>query len=499
MLQSDRQLKEASVITKEASATTKNLTMVLLLKAAQYPFLALNLMIIPRLMGPEIYGDYALLISLIAITNSLVEFGGDANIFGRFIPESERQGELASIRRLSSNILSLKIAVDLIISVVLLLILHFAYSDRFPSTFFLLIVAILIVTDCGIVPHALLFGLNKLGKYALREPMRRALSLVFMLVMFHYYGLLGAMMSIVFVEGFLAALYFFWTRKYFNIENFKIDLPYLKPYLGFGFILYMSSVVATVCQRLGNPLIEHITEDSREIALFDLPNMIFLYTVAFILVAITNLVPIFTELLVTGKEKKLIDWSTLIIKYTGILCTITFWGFVLTGRDLISMVIGPEYTAIFPNGVVLLLGIFPMIFAKLGLVFSVVYKEPRKNFVALCFAFAAFIVASILLIPGYASMGCSIATSISCVVLGGAMCVFFKEKIFPCLREGFKVIALGFIFVPFLIFKGDLITNLFLFVCSALAYILFLFATRILNLGELKVMFQAIRHQPEGL
>jgi len=485
-----------SAITKEASVTTKNISTVVLLKIAQYPFLALAAMLIPRIMGPEVYGEYALLLSIIAITASLVSLGL-TEIFGRFIPEFENRGESANIKRLSSNFLTLKGAIDIISCIILFLVLHFVFGDRFSDTYFLLIIAILLANDWGYVPYSLLFGLNKLGKFASRDLIRRAMSLILILILFHYYGLLGAIMSTLLVEVFFTALTFFWTREYFRIEDFRVDWSFLKPYLSFGFIFYISWALLNLWQRLGNPMIEYMTNDATEVALFDIPNQIFLLTATFTLVVICSFVPIFTKLLLAQKEAKLINWSSLIMKYTGILCTMIFWAYVLAGADLIPIIIGSEYKDIFPNGIVLLLGIFPMIFAQLGILFSIVYKEPRRYFLALCFAFSAFLLGSILLIPRYASMGCSIATFISCVVLALVIYIYFRDKFHLCLMDGLKTIALGLIFVPFLFIRGNLFTNLLLVVCSVLGYIVLLFVSRVLNLIEVREIFQAIRHRPQ--
>ena len=448
-------------------------------------------------MGPETYGEYALLISIITIAASLITFGVSGEIFGRFVPEFEVRGDLASIRRLSSNIIAFKSTINLIVSLILFLLLYFTYRDRFPVTYFIIIIAIVLAIDWGSVPYALLFGLNELVKFASRDLIRRAFGLILVLVLFHYYGLLGAITSTLIIEGSFTAITFSWTRKYFHIEDFRIDFSFLKPYLRFGFMFYISWVLLTVWQRLGNPLIEYLTKDSREVALFDIPNQIFLITAAFTFFIINSLVPIFTKLLLSGKEGKLINWAGLIIKYIGIICTIIFWVYVIVGADLIPLIIGSDYAEIFPNGVVLLLGIFPMIFVQLGVIFSVVYKKPKRYVLALFFAFSSFVISSIILIPKYASMGCSIAVLISCVVLAVVMLIYFREKLFPCLFSGFKTITLGFIFIPFLFFTGNLITNLFLSVCSVLAYILILFINRNLHVNEIKEIYQAIRHQPE--
>lgn len=490
-------MKKTSFITKEASTTTKNISAIVLLKVVQYPFLALSVMLIPRMMGPKIYGEYALLISIITIAASLITFGVSGEIFWRFVPEFEVKGDLSSIRKLSTNIIAFKSGVDLIVSLILFAVIYFTYRDRFPITYFFIIIAIVVAIDWGSVPYALLFGLNELIKFASRDLIRRVLGLILVLILFNYLGLLGAIISTLIVESFFTALIFYWTRKYFHIEDFKIDLTFLKPFLKFGFMFYLSWVLLTVWQRLGNPIVEYLTNSSREVALFDIPNQIFLITVAFTTFIINSLVPIFTKLLVNGKEGKLINWAGMIIKYIGIICTIIFWVYVIVGADLIPLIIGSDYAEIFPNGVVLLLGIFPMIFVQLGVIFSVVYKKPKRYVLALFFAFLCFIISSIILIPKYASMGCSIAVLISCVVLAVVMFVYFREKLFPCLVAGFKPITIGFIFIPFIFFRGNFTNNLILTICSILAYILLLFVSKILNLKEIQEIYQAIRHQPE--
>ena len=82
-------MKEVVLTTHEASVTTKNISTVTLLKVGQYPFLIASMMLIPRLMGPATYGEYALLISIITMTASLIDFGGGTDMFGRFVPEFE--------------------------------------------------------------------------------------------------------------------------------------------------------------------------------------------------------------------------------------------------------------------------------------------------------------------------------------------------------------------------------------------------------------------------
>lgn len=490
-------MKEAVLTSKEASITTKNLSTITLFKVAQYPLLLLTIMVVPRIMGPAVYGEYALLISIITMTAAIIDFGGDTALFGRYVPEFEIRGEMGNISRLSSHMLSLKMMVDLLVCSILYAMLHFAYGDRYPAIYFVLIIATVIVRDAQTVPNVLLFGLNKLWQFSLCDPVRRALSFVFILILFPYMGLLGAILATLFVDVCIAALAYSWTKEYFHIKEFRVDFRFLKPYLLFCLTFYLSAGVLSMWQRMGNVLIQRITEDSKEVAFFDMPNQIFLITISFTVFLIGSLVPIFTKLMLSGRHDKLVKWSKLIIKYTAMLCVLIYGGYLLLGPDLIPIIIGPDYGKIFPNGTVILLGIFPMILAQMGIVYSAVYNQPRKYLFSLCLAFGSFLAASFVLIPLYRSMGCAIAVLLSSIVLATGMVVSFKENLAPCLPDVIKTTALGLVCIPFVYIRGGLLINIGLTVGAFSIYFVLLFLTRALNAHEIKEIFQAIRHRPE--
>jgi hypothetical protein len=57
-------------------------------------------------------------------------------------------------------------------------------------------------------------------------------------------------------------------------------------------MFYISWGLLNICQSLGNPLIGYITKDLQEVALFDIPNQIFLVMANFTLFIMISLVPI---------------------------------------------------------------------------------------------------------------------------------------------------------------------------------------------------------------
>jgi len=481
-----------SITTREATITTRNISGVLLLRVAQVPFLALYVMLVPRIMGPEIYGEFAFLISIITIASSLVNIGiGD--IYGRFIPELEARNEWRSINILFTNMFALKTIITVTVTVVLFLMLNLAYGNRFLLGYFMLIAITVMIIDWESVFYSLLFGLNKLVKFSLREPIRRMLSLALVLILFHYYGLFGAIGATFLVEISMLVLGFFLTRNYFHFKDFSVNLSLLMPYLKFGFILYVSGFLLIFWQRFGNILIDFLTKNSGEIAFFDIANNIFLIFMSMTLITINSLIPMFTKFLITAKEYKIAIWSNRVIKYMVILNMIFFSAFVFVGSDIILLLIGSDYAEVFPNAVVLLFCLFPMTFAQIGFVYSVVYKKPQRYLQALCFAIVTFLLFSIFLIPNYLSLGCSIATCASCFAFALVLIYHFRDKLLTCLKEGFTVITLGCFIVPLIFFKGQLTTNFLLMFTFIFAYFLALFATRKLRAEEIKEIFSSLR------
>jgi O-antigen/teichoic acid export membrane protein len=423
--------------------------------------------------------------------SSLVD-AGLTELCGRFIPEIASAGDSTEIQRFSSKILAFRMAAAAVFSAFLFPIFHFLYGDRFPVTYFAMIVVILLITNLSSVSSSILFGLNKMGKYSLRDPLRRFLSLVFILILFHYYGVFGALLSFFLVEALLAAINLCWTRKYFRLESFNIDLPYLSPYLKISFIFYIATSVFTIWLRLGNPLIEYLSHDLRQVAIFDISNQIFLITLSFVSFFINSLIPIFTELYLNNKHDKLSKWSILLVKYISMPLVIVIGVLSLVGQEVMVKVIGSEYGSISYNSVMLLLGLFPMIIAQVGYVYAMIYKKPKPYLKSLIYALFSFGLLSILLIPKLASFGCSISIVVSCFVFALSLSLYFKNEIAPCVFELCKTVIWSIVLVPFHFLHSGTPMALFWSICFILSYTTLLFISRTLKPYEIEEIFLAL-------
>jgi O-antigen/teichoic acid export membrane protein len=198
-------------------------------------------------MGPPTYGEYARLLSFIAIAFASIDLGV-GEVFARFVPELQAAGGSQRLRVFASRFLALKLVTGTLACLLLFALLEWFYGERLPGASLLLVAGAVLAIDLGSVPYALAFGLNQLERCALRDPMKRALTLVLTLLGFHYFGLLGAVATTMIVEAGIAALYFGWTRSYFVTESLRPEIQFIRPYLAFGLGFYASFALSAACR-----------------------------------------------------------------------------------------------------------------------------------------------------------------------------------------------------------------------------------------------------------
>ncbi|MCG7850594.1 MAG: oligosaccharide flippase family protein [ANME-2 cluster archaeon] len=478
----------------EAHITARNAFKVLYLRVSQFPILLLFVLIIPRMMGPELYGKYAFMSSLLIILSMFTGLG-TIEIFGRFIPELKSKNEIPKIHKLFSNTLFFKIIFSTIISITFFLIFYFFTPEGYDRIYFLIIAVALLIYGIEGTLYAFLFGLNEMGKFTSRDLLRRIFSLVFIIVMFKYFELFGAILAILLIELALLSFAIIWSRKYLHFEKF--DFHFLKPYLKFGLLFFLSSSLLIFSQRFGNLLIQFISQNPNEIAFFDIANQIFLINSMFFFFLFSSFIPIFTTLLIKNREDKIQKWSSIILKNSGIICMFVLISILLVGSDLINLIFGIEYKKVIINLIVLYFGIFPLLVAQIGIIFSIVYNKPKKYLIALSFAIITFLINSFLFIPKYGSVGCSIATVCSSIVFGLAMYIQFRKNISSyALKDSMKIFVIGLLFIPFIFFKGNIMTNLLLVILFVIIFSIILFKIGILNINEIKEIIDAIIRHP---
>ncbi len=485
---------EHAAVTAEASVTSKNLSKVALLRLAQYPFVALFAIIIPRMMGPSVYGQYALFVSVVAMGDALLDLG-ITEIAARTVPELQQQRNLSGIRTFFSRMLAFKLTLDLLVILGVVFGRSLLRGAHLQHIWVLLLA--MLFADVTAPAYGLMFGLNRLSICSLRDPLRRAMSLVIVVTLFHAFGLTGAIFSVAITEGLLALRFLWVVRAYVSTRELVPSWSYAAPLLRYGSLFYLSAGLISLWQRLGNTLITALRGDFRQVALFDLSNQIFLTAVGFTLFLITSLAPMFTRLRLEGKEGKLIDWSRRILTYNQIACMAALGAWLLIGDALIRILIGAQYVGLYENVAVLLCGVFPMVIIQLGLTLAMAYANPASYLSALCVAVVSFVAAAFLLIPSHGgALGCSEATALSC--LCGALAIGFRYRsnLRHSIAPGLKAILIGAaIVLPCWLLRGPPTRNILLLLGFLSVYGAALLLSRVVVASELHQVWLALRHR----
>jgi O-antigen/teichoic acid export membrane protein len=476
----------------EATTTSKNMLGVLVLKLSQVASAILFAALIPRTMGATSYGKFAFLISIVTIALSVVNLA-IGSTFGRFFPEFESHGERNLVNKLFINMLSLKTIFTVVLCSFLLVALMFLYGSHYPTSYFILVVLIVLLTDWESVFFAVLFGFNKLILFAIREPLRRLLSVLLILILFQAFGILGAILASCLVSVVMLFIGILFAKDYIKFSKESISLGFLKPYLMFGIAVSISWVLINVWRTVGNILIDTLTNDSKAVAFFDITQRIFQVSSSITIMLINSLVPMFTTLLITNKSQKIVDWSKRITRYTCILNVIGVGIFIVFGLDIIPYVIGKEYRAVYPVAVVMLLCIFPLVLVQTGSLLSIVYKEQVQYLKLLTISVLSFAIAAILLIPKYSEMGCAIASVISYCLMAALVVYKFQDKMLPCLTQVFKILILGTFLSPILLLKGDWLLKFGVTLSFTGSFLLILFATKQISFQEVEEVITSLR------
>ena len=483
------------MVTSDATGASKSLSKVAVLRASQYPFIVIFALVVPRMMGPDTYGRYALFVSLIAMIDAFLD-PGMAEISARVVPELQQLRNEAGIRTFFSRMLGFKITLDLLVGVVAIVGLRLIFPDVIAPTFVWLLALAIFVGDLGSAAYGLLFGLNRQSLCAARDPLRRAASVCLIIALFHLFGLRGAIFSVVLVEGLILTIYLTFVGRYVSIRELAPKWNYVAPFLRYGFLFYLSSGATSIWQRLGNTLIGQMSGDFRQIALFDLSNQMFLTATSFTLFVIVSLAPTFTRLRLEGKEGKLIDWSRRILTYNEIGCMAAVATWLLLGVDLIPILIGRQYDGLYANVAVLLCGAFPTVVIQLGLALAIAYAEPIWYFAAVCTGVVSFVVTSLIMIPANGSLGCSIATLVSCICCALVLGIRYRANMRKSLGPALKSIALGAVLlVPCWLLRGRADRNALLLIAFLATYGSALFLTRVIVWAEIVQLWSALRHK----
>ena len=357
-----------------------------------------------RYLGAEIKGQVATVNSIVSITSIVFGFG-ILHSYAYFKKTTKED-----IMPVFLKIALLRLAVYGAVSAVSIALLHLS-----PKWIAVLIITPLLTYD-GIISYITLIEVP--NKKNGTDIVVNSLELLFLIILW-----LAAPPSfvigvlIITIKDVSKALFFTcWWRKRFFVPSDSIWI-WLPKIFRFGFFPMLALLMTTLNYRVDVLMLNGKVTDAA----------IGVYSIGVLLAERIWMIPdamkgVMVSNLVKGKDA---TETAYVIRICNTLCILIVLGIVALGKPFLDIVFGDEYKGAYQITVILLAGVFSMIYYKLIAAYNVAMGKQVISFVLLSIGVISNIVANWLLIPLYGIYGAGIASVISYAICSILFIVFF--------------------------------------------------------------------------
>jgi O-antigen/teichoic acid export membrane protein len=451
--------------------------------------------LVPRLMGANDYGRYALITSLYLWFMILSDLGF-SQIMGRYVPLFILQGEKEELQKFFSNILTVSLVSGAVVGCLYLLFASLCLPDL--DLFLFIVMAATIFVRAITHPFFTLFlGLNQAALWGMGEIFRHGLTIVTVIVGFYLNGLQGACLGLFLTELVVLSIGIGWGKSYLSWKDLCLDLRYLLPYLRFGLMFFAFNLLATAFQHSGEILIRFFYPDYAQVAYYGLAYDVFHTVSVFIPQLTIAFAPFMVTLLAQGETKILKQWIEQLIKWLTVGGVIVFFSVFLLGNDLVLLVLGAAYRPVAINLLPLSLMLCVQVLSNVGILLTIVYNCPKIAVMAAGVRLVAMLVFGPLLIARWGSWGGCLAVLAASLIFAGYLTWRMQGIVTYSLQKWALAIALGLPFLSLLVWQSSWLVNVVLYGIFVIGYCTLLILLRFITLSEVVAVWRALRSKSE--
>jgi len=380
---------------------------VALFKAAQLLGMALFTIAAPRLMGPELYGRFAVILSFTMLWMASSNLGARF-VFGRFIPEYATLGETARVRGLFMQMLVLRLVVVAAVAPFFYLFLRRVLPEASTTTLLAAMGSLFAMTT-GAAMFAVFYGLNQLGASMGREAFSRYALLGLLFLFGAGSSLERASLALLVTQTAGLAVGAWLCRDLFTLDRSESRMPAVLGHLRFGVVVFGANLLLRLPWRLGESALALGGVEPAEIAFFSIALSA---PVAFTrLIGETTTLQIPTLSLrqaagdASGRDRSL----GLALKYltgAGVLFVLTAYAL---GPWAVRTFWGEQFLGVVPNLLLVAPTALGVPYVRTALSLAVVETRLARNLQLGLVAVGAFVAAAAALVPSFGSRGASAA------------------------------------------------------------------------------------------
>lgn len=418
------------------------------LTAAGFLFAA----VIPRTMGPEVFGQFSTLLAS-SLWFSLVSGFGAVSLMTRFVPELMNRGDREGVRKLASNLLTLRVASGLASAVAYQLLVRQWLVDLPAWAIGLAGVAIAARTLANL-PFTLFLGLNQAARWGAADVGRRLLMFPFVYGGFAAGGLTGACGGLLLTELVILGLGLWWSREYTVWRLMKVDMAFLRPYLRFSAAFFLANLLLTMFHQGGAPFVQYISGDYKEAGYYSIAFGAYLAGVQGVWKLLSAFGPLLTALHARGERSTMVEWVNRLLVVLGLGSVLAAAVMAAYGGWVVGLVFGPGY-----EPVAELLPIFGLTGVLIGpsgvaRILAVTCDLPKVTVAGAALQAGVFVVAGAAVVPSMGSVGAAWVVLAVAALYAAFVTWRVRGTVQYGLRPWFTVVGAGVLLAPLLAMGG---------------------------------------------
>jgi O-antigen/teichoic acid export membrane protein len=447
--------------------------------------------IIPRMMGREDYGRYALLTS-IADWFVMAAGLGFVQVFVQRAPRLIAAGQSGVLRRLFGRLFAMRVYASAVLALVYFVFVRLWLADIPQAAVIALGLAVFVDAVTGVL-FAIFVGLGQAAKWGVQEVANRWLAIGLLVLGYRLGGLTGATMALVLVLSITAGLGLILARDFVRPREIHPHWRSSFAHLRFGAAFFVGTLLLSISQRSGEALVRTATGDYEQVALFGVAYSLYLmFESSLGAVSLAFAAPI-AALAARGDRLAEAMWMDRLLRMFAVTAMVFMLGGLMVGPDAVRLVAGPSYVE---SGRVLMpllaAGVLqvPAVLARLV---SIVHGRPKDVALAAGVRLAGLWAFGLVLAAVWGGVGAAAAVLVGSLFYAVTGSWRAHTALDYSQRGWLRAILPGLPFVLLVVLRYDLWRNLGLATIACAGYLVLIFVTRQVSLGELRSIVRAVR------
>jgi O-antigen/teichoic acid export membrane protein len=477
----------------EARRTVRNAGWLLAQRGLHVVAATLFALLVPRLMGPDLFGRYALLTS-VSMWFALLGGLGAISLMARAVPQFMEAGDLPGLRRLVTSLLALRASGGVLTAIAYVLVIALAIGEGDLVAAGFVAAAVLTRTVANLC-FSLFLGLNQAARWGFGDLLRRVLTLVGVLAGFPVAGLRGACFGFLAANLAVLVVGLVGARPYLDFSLVTLRRSYLAPFLRTGTSFAAGNLLLALAHHSGETVVRLTTGSYAQVGFFGAAYAIYLTGANAFWQGTIAFGPLLVTQFRAGRTAEVGRWLERLLKGTVVVASMTCLATLLVGDDLVPLVLGARFGPVADSLWPLSLALYGLAVASVGRLGALVADRPALSGAAAGAELAAVWALGPPLAMRYGAAGMSLAALAGTVVYAVVITGAARGAVTYSPRSSLHAAALALPFAALWFLRGGWQVNAALFAAASAGYASLLWRRGVVTAEEIAALRGVLRRR----